>query len=257
MRLFSAGLTDKGLRRPGNEDSLVCRDDLGLYMVADGMGGHAAGEVASGTAVEVVTKYVQQSLNELTIITDSSPTSTTPREVYGKIIVDAVLTANEQICAQSAQNSEWEGMGTTISGFLVQGSLLWLAHVGDSRVYRLRGGALEQLTDDHSWVNEQIRRKMLTPEEAKTHRWRNVITRALGHKLDLRVDAGMVKIVPEDIYLICSDGLTGMVDDPLIETILKSFSYDLPSACATLVQKANEAGGIDNITVILLKAAGE
>ena len=254
MRLFSAGLTDKGLRRPGNEDALICRDDLGLYMVADGMGGHAAGEIASNSAVEVVTRYVQQSLNELTVVTENG---NTPREIYGKIVVDAVLTANEQICAQSAQNAEWEGMGTTISGFLVQGSLLWLAHVGDSRVYRLRGGMLEQLTEDHSWVNEQIRRKLLTPEEAKTHRWRNVITRALGHKLELRVDAGMINIIPEDIYLICSDGLTGMVDDPLIEKILKMYSYDLPSACANLVQKANEAGGVDNITVILLKAAQE
>jgi PPM family protein phosphatase len=253
MRVVAAGLTDVGMKRTGNEDSFALCEDLGLYLVADGMGGHAAGEVASGTAVQVITDYVRGTLEEM------PPRESEQRcepETWHKILVTGVQLANETICGLASENATYEGMGTTLSGAILNGSRVFVVHVGDSRVYLLRAGELRQLTTDHSWVNEQLQRNIITPEEARTHRWRNVITRALGHKVDLEVDSIVEDVVQGDCLLLCSDGLTGMVDEETIRKTLLDMSDNPKAACRRLVDLANDAGGFDNVTLIVVKVTG-
>jgi len=254
MRVLTAGLTDVGMKRTGNEDNFASCEELGLFVVADGMGGHAAGEVASGTAIQVITDYVRGALEEA-----GPPDAGSSRfdpETCQKILATSVQLANETICGLASENSTFEGMGTTLSGLLLNGSRACMVHVGDSRIYLLRGGQMTLLTSDHSWVNEQLQRNIITAEEAKTHRWRNVITRALGHKVDLEVDTRVEKMEPGDCFLLCSDGLTGMVDEETIQKVLLDMSDAPQAACRRLVDLANDAGGFDNITMIIVKVAG-
>ena len=253
MRVLTAGLTDVGMKRTGNEDNFASCEELGLFVVADGMGGHAAGEVASGTAIQVITDYVRGALEEA-----GPPDAGSSRfdpETCQKILATSVQLANETICGLASENSTFEGMGTTLSGLLLNGSRACMVHVGDSRIYLLRGGQMTLLTSDHSWVNEQLQRNIITAEEAKTHRWRNVITRALGHKVDLEVDTRVEKMEPGDCFLLCSDGLTGMVDEETIHKVLLDMSDAPQAACRRLVDLANDAGGFDNITLIIVKVA--
>ncbi|MFP4379840.1 MAG: Stp1/IreP family PP2C-type Ser/Thr phosphatase [Candidatus Sumerlaeia bacterium] len=250
MRIISAGLTDTGKKRAGNEDSYVSVDDIGLYIVADGMGGHAAGEVASQTAVQVIRDFMRDVVGNGNAPETASPDEAAP--ILEKLEV-SVFHANDGICHKAIENPDLEGMGTTLSGFVVYGNQICLVHVGDSRVYRLRDGDLKLLTNDHSWVNEQVQRNMITEEEARNHRWRNVITRALGHKNDLQVDSEVLEALPEDMYLVCSDGLTGMVQDEALREVMLSEGDEPAKACRILVDKANDAGGTDNITLIIVK----
>jgi len=254
MRVLTAGLTDVGMKRTGNEDNFASCEDVGLFVVADGMGGHAAGEVASSTAIKVITDYVRGALEEAGP-SDAGSSRFDP-ETCRKILATSVQLANETICGLASENPTFEGMGTTLSGLLLNGSRACMVHVGDSRIYLLRGGQLTLLTSDHSWVNEQLQRNIITAEEAKTHRWRNVITRALGHKVDLEVDTRVEKMEPGDCFLLCSDGLTGMVDEETIHKVLLDMSDDPQAACRRLVDLANDAGGFDNITLIIVKVAG-
>jgi len=219
-------------------------------MVADGMGGHAAGEVASGTAVSVISEYIKRNMINPE---DMNPDDTDPGiDPVVDLLEQSVLEANAAIVKLSENNPDMAGMGTTVSALLVRYDQACIAHVGDSRIYRLRSGAFDLLTTDHSWVNEQVLHNVITPEEARNHRWRNVITRALGNKLDLAVDSLVINLHPGDTYLICSDGLSGMVMDNTMHEVLTAHGDDLAGAAQELIDKANDAGGTDNITLILV-----
>jgi serine/threonine protein phosphatase PrpC len=251
MRGVSSGLTDVGLKRTHNEDNFACDDDLGLYVVADGMGGHAAGEVASGTAVNAMREFILQYHNGEDV--------TWPFGVETSMGIDenalntAVRLANNAVCILANENQAYNGMGTTIVSLLINDSKGIAAHVGDSRMYRLRNGVLEQLTMDHSWVNEQLRRNIISEEEAKSHRWRNVITRALGNKMDIDVELQPLDLQPDDVFLLCTDGLSGMVCDEDIQQVLLENIDNLPQATEALLNQANANGGIDNVTALLVR----
>ena len=199
MKTVSFGLTDVGKKRNHNEDSFFVDDSSGLYVVADGMGGHAAGEVASGTAISVVCDFVGRVLTGKHV-TWPEDVEATP-DLKQSVLPAAVHLANHRICRLSEEVDGYSGMGTTLSAMLVNSSGAHIAHVGDSRIYMLRAGELHLVTTDHSWVQEQLERGVLTLEEARTHRWRNVITRALGNREELEVDAIEHELQVGDIYL--------------------------------------------------------
>ena len=250
MKLESFGLSDVGLRRTHNEDSFHRSDDTGLYLVADGMGGHAAGEVASNNAIAAIVEFSERHQgSDATWPFDFDPT-------YNRainVLITGVRAANQRLYHMQHEHPELNGMGTTIAGLLLQETAAVAVHVGDSRVYRWRDEELKQVTSDHSWVNEQLMKNIITAEEARTHRYKNVITRALGNRVELEVEVGMDELKPGDIYMICSDGLSGMVDDNAMGEILKT-TPELREAANRLVAAANEAGGHDNITVVLIRA---
>jgi protein phosphatase len=251
----SSALTDVGLRRSHNEDSFCVRDEIGLFMVADGMGGHAAGEVASRTAVEAIEEFVRKA--------QSDPDMTWPFGIddslseIENILLSAIKLANQKICVMATEKPELSGMGTTIAGVKFEAGEACIFNVGDSRVYRIRPTEIVQLTTDHSWVNEQLRRRMITEEEARTHRWKNVITRALGNKSNIEVDLKMIAAEDSDLFLICTDGLSGMLADEVILETFQAHNDNLEDACKELVAQANAAGGHDNITVLLTRYHGD
>jgi serine/threonine protein phosphatase PrpC len=226
-----AALSDVGREREGNEDSFLDRPPL--FVVADGMGGAEAGEVASQTVVEVF---------EQAAAADELPDA----------LEATVQKANGRIYAMAQENPERAGMGCTTTASFVSGGRLTVAHVGDSRLYRLRGGAFEQLTDDHSLVGGLVRLGQLTPEEAEHHPQRSVILRAVGVEASVEVDILQHELEPGDVYLACSDGLTGMVRDVVITETLGMFT-SLSEAAEMLIELANAAGGRDNITVVLFR----
>jgi serine/threonine protein phosphatase PrpC len=232
----TAGFTDPGRKRRRNEDSLVI--DPPLFAVADGMGGAQAGEVASRLAAAAFREFHEA--DELD-----------PEERLAAIIQEA----NRRIFERAAEDAQASGMGTTITAALVAGEALVIGHVGDSRAYRLRGGKVEQLTDDHSLVADLVRSGRITPDEADAHPQRSVITRALGTNREVDVDTFTVTAESDDLFLICSDGLTTMVDDEEIRDLV-SRAGDLDQAGKGLVKAANKAGGEDNITVVLFRVAG-
>jgi PPM family protein phosphatase len=238
MRIVdSAGRTDAGRKRRRNEDSFV--QDPPLFAVADGMGGAQAGEVASRLAAAAFREF--HDADDLD-----------PQERVAAIIQEA----NRRIYERARSDAQASGMGTTITAALVSGSGVAVGHVGDSRAYRLREGHLEQLTEDHSLVADLVRSGRLTPEEADTHPQRSVITRALGTDPEVDVDTFTVEAEPGDVFLLCSDGLTTMVDDEDVSQTVAG-ADTLEQAAKALVKAANRAGGEDNITVVLFKLAGE
>jgi protein phosphatase len=238
MRIIdSAGSTDAGRKRRRNEDSFV--QDPPLFAVADGMGGAQAGEVASRLAAAAFREF--HDADDLD-----------PEERVAAIIQEA----NRRIYERARSDAQASGMGTTITAALVSGSGVAVGHVGDSRAYRLREGHLEQLTEDHSLVADLVRSGRLTPEEADTHPQRSVITRALGTDPEVDVDTFTVEAEPGDVFLLCSDGLTTMVDDEDVSRTVAG-ADTLEQAAKALVKAANRAGGEDNITVVLFKLAGE
>jgi serine/threonine protein phosphatase PrpC len=252
MQYISFGQTDVGLRRKHNEDAFVCAENLGLFMVADGMGGHAAGEVASNQAIQTISEFIREARRGDGCLVWPIETDET-LSLDQNLILAGIHQANRHLCTMSAQNPALSGMGTTIAGFFTEGDVAHVVHVGDSRVYLLRNGLFEMLTSDHSWVNEQLQRNMITIDEARTHRWRNVITRALGHKPTLEIDMSTQVVLPGDLFLLCSDGLTSMLEDTVIREALNGGGQDLAQTCGRLIDLANEAGGSDNITTILVR----
>jgi serine/threonine protein phosphatase PrpC len=226
-----AALSDVGRARQSNEDSYLERSPL--FVVADGMGGARAGEVASHIAVE--TAKVAE--------VGASPEQD---------LAEVARTANREIYSKAQSDSEHAGMGTTFTGALVTGSEVAIGHVGDSRMYRLRDGELERLTHDHSLVEEFVRQGKLTPEEAEVHPQRSIITRALGPEPEVQVDTFTYPGRAGDVYLICSDGLTGMISEDQVAEIL-SAGGSLTDAAQRLIDAANENGGRDNITVVLFR----
>ncbi len=253
MQLDHCGRSDTGRKRNGNEDSFVVNDEQGLFVVADGMGGHAAGEVASRLTVESIEEFVR--------LTGSDREITWPFEIDESMTLDAnrlkiaIRLANRRVIKLPEERHEYQGMATTVVAVLFSGENLYVGHVGDSRAYRLREGDLRQLTSDHSWVNEQVLSGLISRNQAKTHPLRNVVTRAVGSRWDLQVDILNEKACPGDIYLLCTDGLSTMVDDDEIKQIL----HGQPTAAATcekLLDRANEAGGDDNITAVVIRCTG-
>ncbi len=251
VRITCEALSDVGRKRKGNEDALILNEDQKLYVVADGMGGHAAGEVASRVAVEAIAEFVALTGGNQEITWPFGLDDSISYE--GNRLKTAVRHANSRVLEATRESAEYEGMATTVAAVLVDGDTANLAHVGDSRIYLYHGGTIEQLTRDHSWVNEQIETGAISPEQARSHPLRNVVTRALGGRADLLVDIQSRRMAPGDILLLCSDGLTTMVQDAEIARILGEAGGDVQRAAAALVREANEKGGEDNITVLLLK----
>lgn len=244
FKIKACGLSDVGLARAHNEDCFGIDPERNLAVVADGMGGHSHGEVASRIAVQSIREYVGRSFSNH----DSDP----PRPDHGEILETAVRTAHQKVLGAIREDGSLYGMGTTVVGFLLGGEIAAIANVGDSRVYRVRDGRLELLTQDHTWVNEQVVAGFLSAEQARVHPLKNVITRALGGETEVKIDVHEVEVQTGDLYLLCSDGLTTMLSDPDIQRAL--FHHpDLEAACRLLVDEANARGGLDNVTVVLIE----
>jgi serine/threonine protein phosphatase PrpC len=242
MILRTAAHTDVGLRRRGNEDRYALDPQLGLCLVADGMGGHSAGQVASALAADSV----------LTALRASKGSDATAAEKLRA----AIEEANHAIYTSSRQKNEYMGMGTTVVALLVEGDRAAIAHVGDSRAYRVRGGRIRQLTDDHSIVGELLRRHEITADDAREHPHRHVLTRALGVRGHVQPDLAELTLSPGDQFVLCSDGLTNHVEDHEIAKLV-SEAADLEAGCAALIALANRRGGEDNITVVLARCDEE
>ena len=251
MKLSWAVRTDPGLRRSSNEDSYCTRVDLGLFMVADGMGGHAAGEVASRLAVETVETFIGETAGA-----DRNRTWPFGYEpalsMEANRLKAAFRLANRQIAHAMTESSDLRGMATTASAILTGEGIACVAHVGDSRVYILRDELL-QLTNDHSWVEEQVRAGTMTPTAARQHPWRNVVTRALAGGDDPEVDVTELTPSAGERFLLCSDGLYGVVAHDTIARVLGQRNVPLQAICDQLIAAANEAGGPDNITALVLQ----
>jgi PPM family protein phosphatase len=252
VQLSWAVRTDNGLRRSSNEDSHITRPDLGLFVVADGMGGHVAGEVASRVAVESIAAFIHETAGA-----DKNRTWPFPFEPHLSLEANrlkaAFRLANRRIAAAIADSQDLRGMATTASAILQGPTHSCVGHIGDSRVYVFRGETLTQLTHDHSWVEEQVRAGTLTPAAARQHPWRNVVTRALSGGEDPDIDVVEIDPVRGERYLLCSDGLFGVVADEQIAQIVNDRSAPLEEICGRLIDAANDAGGPDNITAMLLQ----
>jgi serine/threonine protein phosphatase PrpC len=251
MRVSWAARSDPGLRRTVNEDTWSALSDLGLYVVADGMGGHAAGEVASRVAVEAIEAFARESAAFDSHRTWPFPYETTI-SLNANRLKAALRVANHRIAAAAADSDELRGMATTACAVLAQGDSAAVAHVGDSRIYLLRANELRQLTLDHSWVEEQVRAGVMDARAARQHPWRNVVTRALSGGEDPEIDVADVPLQPGDRLLLCSDGLSGVLSYEDIGEKLRT-PGNLDTICASLVDAANAAGGPDNITVLVLQ----
>lgn len=241
----AAAVSDRGRKRSSNEDAFGYSVEHGVYVVCDGMGGAAAGEVASSLAVDEVMRLL---------------TSRGTRESISAVIERAVSTANEVIFSRSQSNPRLNGMGTTLVAMVAEERRIQVLNVGDSRCYRLRAGHLEQISQDHSLVEEQVRQGRLTHAEAVRSPMRNVITRALGTQTQVTSDIFDLEAEPGDLFLLCSDGLTRDLDEMKIEVLLSAAGslgeVPLEDLCKRLVNAANEAGGGDNITCLLVRVSG-
>jgi PPM family protein phosphatase len=242
--LSVAARTDVGRIRAGNEDSLYAEADQerGLFIVADGMGGHAAGEIASEMAVQIVARE----LVELRDPTDAEAASRMSK---------AIQVANRSIWERTIAEAEKQGMGTTASALLLGHGRYLIGHVGDSRVYRLRGGRLEQITKDHSYVQEQVDAGFLTPDQARVHPYSNVITRCIGANEKVEPDVLSGELLPGDVFLIASDGLTGMLEDTHLLRYLGAATTPGRKVDG-MISEANRRGGLDNITAIVIHVRG-
>lgn len=240
-QLTMSSLCDPGRVRAENEDCVATRSEIGLAVLADGMGGHQAGEVASRMAVDLITEYFAQSgIGKRK--TDKLQT-----------LAEAIQKANTAIYQSAQVRDDYKGMGSTVVVAVFVGKQLCIGHVGDSRLYRLRDGKLEQLTKDHSVVQELVNRGLFTPEEARQSMAKNLVTRALGVDPTIEPETADTTVEPDDLYLLCSDGLTDVVSDEQITDILQREGNDLDVAVKRLVERANEAGGPDNVSAILVR----
>jgi PPM family protein phosphatase len=306
LRVRACGLSDVGLTRVHNEDYFEIDPRHRLYVVADGMGGHSAGEVAAHIAVKAIHDFIEKSVGRdatrslrgfqsmvsagagggraaasarapeppaeapgastastasttATASTSSTASIATPPVEaseerlarHSRLLEMAVRRAHDSVLSAISKDGSLHGMGTTVVGLLLAGPTAAVAHVGDSRAYRLRDGRLDQLTQDHTWVHEQVVAGLLSNEQARSHPLKNVVTRALGGESEVVVDVREVQVQPGDFYLLCSDGLTGMLSDADIRDRLGS-GRNLHEICRSLVNEANARGGLDNVTVVLL-----
>lgn len=250
MRIEVAGSTHVGMKRPHNEDSFLLLPEQNLCVVADGMGGHASGEIASRTAVEAIEQFFRASAADASYVWPFAADD--DRAYEENRLVVGIRHANECIVELADTEPDYKGMGTTLVSLLVGDGHAWLGWAGDSRGYRLRDGRLTQLSEDHSLVNDLIKAKRLTREQAERFPHKNVIVRALGTKEPLVVDVLRDDTRAGDVYLLCSDGLSSMVPDARIEQILAR-AADLDRAVQQLIDTANAEGGADNVTVVLAR----
>ncbi len=250
FRIEVAGETNVGRKRNHNEDSFAIMAEFGLFLVADGMGGHASGEVASKMAVDAMHEFFSQ--------TQEDPERTWPYKMdrskgyEENRLITGIKLANLRIYDSAQREAKKRGMGTTFVGLFTANDGVYVAHVGDSRCYRFRDGKLEMLTEDHSLLNDYIKMKRLTAEEIANFPHKNVIVRALGMKDTVKVDTRFEVPQVNDTYLLCSDGLCGPVSDDEMQGILRDHN-DLKTASSQLIARANEHGGPDNITCVLVR----
>ena len=237
--ILLCGKTDAGLLRDHNEDSIGSNENIALAVLADGMGGHRGGEMASAMTVSTI----------LESITEKTIKNSTVR----KLMYNAIIHANKSVYDSSKTNPQYRGMGTTVVAIVFYDNHFTVAHVGDSRLYRLRNNQLEQITRDHSFVQEQIDLGLHTAEQARNSPHKNLITRAIGIDDDVQVDIQEDTAMQDDIYLLCSDGVNDMLEDEVIKKILIDNSCDLENASSEIIRLANESGGKDNISVLLAK----
>lgn len=250
--LEASGATDVGMKRRLNEDVFVVDPEAGMYLVADGMGGHAAGEVASRVATDEILRAFKEG--------PSDADETWPehwdsgRSAAANLIVDAIVAGHHRVTMAMNKDADLKGMGTTVvvAVHLPGDDRIVICHVGDSRAYRYRRGGLTLLTNDHSWVHEQVEAGFLTEEAARTHPLKNVVTQALGGNSEPKVDVLEDDIDKDDIYLLCSDGLNSMLTDAEIAAVLET-GGSLDETCNRLIAEANERGGSDNISVVLMR----
>lgn len=234
----AAAVSDRGRKRTSNEDAFGFSVEHGVFLVCDGMGGAAAGEIASALAVDEMLRLLTSRAEAVPLV---------------QAALEAVLVANEAILSQSQHNQNLRGMGTTAVGLLVEERHVMALNIGDSRCYLMRNGKLLQLTEDHSFVDEQVRLGHMTREQAQRSNFRSMITRALGTQSQVQPDLFELEAEPGDLFLLCSDGLTRELSDSVIESLL-GVDLSLEDLCASLVSAANKAGGHDNITCVLVRA---
>ncbi len=247
-KLRSVGITDTGRVREHNEDTIQYDQDIGLYVLADGMGGYNAGEVASGIAVKTIVNLVREALARETL---EQPDRETGLNRPSIILRDAIQRANKIIYQTSKTQPQCEGMGTTIVCCLFYDNKVTMAHVGDSRLYRLRADRFEQLTMDHSLLQELVDRGFYSAEEAQRATNKNYVTRALGVEPNVDVEIHEEPAVKGDFYLLCSDGLSDMVEDEDIHLTINTFSANLDTVAKQLIQLTNDNGGRDNVSVLI------
>ncbi len=242
FKLTAAFLSDIGMRRKQNQDSGLARPDLGLFLVADGMGGHQGGEAASKLCVEKIESHIAQYAH-----TQNNDTA---------LLQQGVMIANQSIFELSQKDSSLSGMGTTTTVLKISNNLATIAQAGDSRAYYWNKDGIWQITRDHSLVQEKLRAGLITREQVKTDDMKNVITRSVGYEMNVKTDIYTMEVEPGDHFLICSDGLSGPVDDDLMFDILEESAksgLSLEDTAKRLIQKANERGGDDNSTVVLVQ----
>ena len=248
VELQCSALSDTGMVRAQNEDAVVVLADLGVAILADGMGGYQAGEVASRMAIDVCSRSLQQDFAGFEWLPGSERS-----ERLSRLLLKAVFSANAAIFQASLADVHHAGMGTTLVLTLAHHDKLLVAHVGDSRLYRLRDGQLEQITRDHSQVQDQVDAGLLSPEQARNAPNRNLVTRALGIDMLVQPELNRYATRAGDLYLLCSDGLNDMVDDAQIAAIVRAGGASLDATAAALVASANAMGGADNVSVILIR----
>ncbi len=250
LTLEISGLTDAGVVRDHNEDSIGSAADIGLVILADGMGGHNAGEIASDMAVNGIIDSLRHSVPE----TDTAILDEESGFTHGTLLIhEAIQKANNEIFEAANDQPQCQGMGTTLVAALFYNDRVTIANVGDSRLYRLRVGELEQLTSDHTLLQELVDRGFYSQEEAEASLNRNVITRALGTEPNIQVDLQEEIVLPGDLYLLCSDGLNDMISDEKILSTLSKFGGNLDKIGEDLIRQANSEGGRDNVSVILIR----
>jgi len=253
LKVVAAGVTDVGRKRDHNEDSFLIDEDLKLFVVADGMGGHAGGGTASRIAVETIDRELRQvRTSQGSVLEARTPLQDSP-------VPEAIRAAVERACiaiySKAQEDPRLAGMGTTVISLLMKEDQAFFAHVGDSRAYLIRGDLIQQISEDHSLVNEQIKAGMITPEEAKHSRYKNIITRSVGFEEEVQVDVMGLLSEPGDVFVLCSDGMANMMEDAEILHIVRH--HPLTEVPRTLVDLANERGGDDNITVIAVQIQAE
>ncbi len=259
MKFEYCATTDRGLVREKNEDNLVVLPEARIFVVADGMGGHVGGEVASFTTVDTIRKYYEtlDSLEE-----DKSTGAESVKEALGlrtkgeAHLFEAIEQANMAVYEEGLLLDPVHGVGTTIAAGYLHGSTMFILYSGDSRVYRLRQGRLKQITEDHSLLNKYLKEKKISAKEAEYFPYKNVILQALGLTPNCQAEVRRVRVQPGDLYLFCTDGLTDMVHDRDIQDALNNIN-DINEQCSTLVDMALAAGGMDNITVLIVRILGD
>ena len=249
MRITSCGITDVGMKRTNNEDNYLVNDELNLFVCCDGMGGHVGGEYASAIAVNTVEEVLANIESNPDI--ELPDAGSDPVERAREKVRYAIRLAGKRIYEKATAEPEYKGMGTTALALLIDDKNFFIAHVGDSRGYILRDGRIEQLTEDHSLVNEKVKAGVLTPEEAKTHKLRNIITRSLGYMEEVEVDLQVRAVRRGDKFMLCSDGLSNHVSTAEIGEIVAR--HGPQKSARKLIQLACDRGGDDNITVVVVR----